>query len=311
MVLPCRGHLDSIKQLMLGDLNIGRGSRQRSLKKSLWCNPFKVSEHGRDLAVSKFDHHLRTNQDLNDALWQLSGARLVCHCRPGEPCHADIIRKVFSQRFPDAHDRDNEGMEPPTEQVLNYMAKLREVPEQSDGSSADEGAPERGAGWVGHGPPIEVGVGYVSRELCDGQSLSSPGRWSPEQRRCPQHEQWSAVVKLFENFANTCGTEGLLTSLALGKVAECPFPSDEVKNLKAEVVQCAEANGYELRREAADRINAPIDFRFLQLLLTVAGDPEVHLGDFLSRGSCRARGAFAQAPSTLPSQETMATHGIR
>ena len=72
----------------------------------------------------------------------------------------------------------------------------------------------------------------------------------------------------------------MLTSLPLGKVAECPFPSDEVKNLKAEVVRCAEANGYELRREAADRINAPIDFRFLQLLLTVAGDPEVHLGDF-------------------------------
>ena len=77
---------------------------------------------------------------------------------------------------------------------------------------------------MGHGPPIEVGVGYVSRELCDGQSLASPVRWSPEQRRYPQHEQWSAVVKLFENFANTYGTEGLLTSLALGKVADCPFP---------------------------------------------------------------------------------------
>ena len=68
--------------------------------------------------------------------------------------------------------------------------------------------------------------------------------------------------------------------MALGKVAECPFPSDEVKNLKAEVVRCAEANGYELRREAADRIDVPRDFRFLQLLLTVEGDPEVHLGDF-------------------------------
>ena len=198
-----------------------------------------------------------------------------------ESCHADIIRKVFSERFPDAHDRDTEQAEPPTAQVLNYMAKLREAPEQSDGSSADEGAPERGAGWVGHGPPIEVGVGYVSRELCDGQSLASPGRWSPEQRRYPQDVAVeSAVVKLFENFANTYGTEGLLTSLALGKVAECPFPSDEVKNLKAEVVRCAETNGYELRREAADRSDTPIDFRFLQLLLTVAGDPEVHLGGF-------------------------------
>ena len=160
----------------------------------------------------------------------------------------------------------------------------------SDGSSADEGAPGRGTGWVGYGPPMEVGVGYVSRELCDGQSLASPGRWSPEQRRYPQHEQWSAVVKLFENFANTYGTEELLTSLALRKVAECPFPLDEVRTLKADFVQCAERNGCYLRRESADRTNTPIDFRFLQLLLTVAGDPEVHLGDF-SLGVCVGPGA--------------------
>ena len=143
MVLPCCGHLDSIKQPMRGDLFIGRGSRQRSLKKSLWCNPFKVSEYGRDVAGSMFEDHLRTDQDLNDALWQVSGARLVCYCRPGESCHADIIRRIFSERFPEVHDRDTEQAEPPTAQVLNYMAKLREVPEQSDGSSADEGAPER------------------------------------------------------------------------------------------------------------------------------------------------------------------------
>ena len=231
-------------------------------KKSLWCNLFKVSEHGRALAVSKFEHHLRTDQDLNEALWQLSGARLVCHCRPGEECHTDIIRTVFKEQFPDAHDRDEVSAEPPSAQVQNYMAKLREVPEQSDGSSADEGAPERGAGWVGYGPPMEVGVGYVSRELCDGQCLASPGRWSPEQRRYPQHLQWKAVVKLFENFANTYGTEELFTSLAFGRVAECPFPLDEVRNLKAEVVQCAERSGYHLIRETADRTNTPMTLGF-------------------------------------------------
>ena len=91
------------------------------------------------------------------------------------------------------------------------MAKLREVLEQSDGSSADEGAPERGAGWMGYGPPKEVGVGYVER-------------WSPEQRRYLQQEQWKAVVKLFENFANTYGTAELLTSLALGKMGRSEEP---------------------------------------------------------------------------------------
>ena len=51
IVLPVRGHLDSIKQLMLGDLYIGRGPRQRGLKKSLWCNPFKVSACPRSIEV--------------------------------------------------------------------------------------------------------------------------------------------------------------------------------------------------------------------------------------------------------------------
>ena len=64
-----------------------------------------------------------------------------------------------------------------------------------------------------------------------------------QQRRYPQHVQWKAVVKLFENFAKTYGTEELLTRLALGKVPECPFPFDEVRNLKGEVVQCAVSCG--------------------------------------------------------------------
>ena len=79
---------------------------------------------------------------------------------------------------------------------------------------------------------MEVGVDHVSRELCDGQSLASLVRWSPEQRVYPQHEPEKNIVQHFENFGNTYGTEGLLTSLALGKVAACTFPADEVKNLK-------------------------------------------------------------------------------
>ena len=71
MAQPTRGHLDSIEQLMVGDLYVEGGSRQRNIPKSLWCDPFKVSEH-----VSKFEARLQANQDLNEALWQLSGASL-------------------------------------------------------------------------------------------------------------------------------------------------------------------------------------------------------------------------------------------
>ena len=34
MVVPTRWHLDSIRKLMRGDLDIGRGSRQRKLERS-------------------------------------------------------------------------------------------------------------------------------------------------------------------------------------------------------------------------------------------------------------------------------------
>ena len=54
MVLPVRGHLDAVKRLLKGDLYKGRGSRQRSLGKSRYCNNYKVSEFGRDVAISKF-----------------------------------------------------------------------------------------------------------------------------------------------------------------------------------------------------------------------------------------------------------------
>ena len=138
---------------------------------------------------------------------------------------------------------------------------------------------EEQAGWVTDRQSKLVSV--VSQEnSVMANPLRHRGDGPPEQRRYPQHEQWKAVVKLFENFSSTYGTEGLLASVALGKVAECPFPSDEVKNLKTEVVRSAATNGYDLRREAADRSDTPIDFRFLQLLLTVAGDPEVHFGGF-------------------------------
>ena len=43
MVLPIRGHLDSIGRMMLGDYYIGRGCRQHGLSQSLFCIDFKVS----------------------------------------------------------------------------------------------------------------------------------------------------------------------------------------------------------------------------------------------------------------------------
>ena len=49
------------------------------------------------------------------------------------------------------------------------MATLREEPSNDEGSTADEGVPDKGSGWLGSGPPMRVGVGYTARDICDGQ----------------------------------------------------------------------------------------------------------------------------------------------
>ena len=100
LVVSIRGHLDSVKRLLRGDVKIGRGSRQRSLPKSRYCNTFKVSQVGRSLAISSFREALRADPVLLNSLWTLSGTRLVCHCRATEDCHGDVLIEEFREVVP-------------------------------------------------------------------------------------------------------------------------------------------------------------------------------------------------------------------
>ena len=68
-----------------------------------------------------------------------------------------------------------------------------------------------------------VGVGYTAREICDGQTLASPGRWPIDQRHCPESPVWRSVTQLFLSCASLPGTAELLPKLALGQVDGCPF----------------------------------------------------------------------------------------
>ena len=125
-----------------------------------------------------------------------------------------------------------------------------------------------------------VGVGYVQREFCDGQSLASPGRWSPGSRVYPSTTAWSSVRECFWRFTTHFGTEKLLVDLAMGKVAESPFPPDEILRLKETVVEAAARAGISIIRKGGDRVDIPIDYRFLDVLLRASGDPEIGLGDY-------------------------------
>ena len=128
------------------------------------------------------------------------------------------------------------GFSPPSSYQLNYQARLREEVESDEGSSADQRARPKSAGWTGIGLPLQVGVGYTVRDHCDGQSLRSPGRWSVAARRHPVTAVRKEVVGLFRKFSQQFGTTSLLMDLALGRVEATPFPAQDVALLKDRII---------------------------------------------------------------------------
>ena len=124
---------------------------------------------------------------------------------------------------------------------------------------------------------MRVGVSYTARDICDGQGLPSPGRWPVASRRYPASPIWKTVTRKFEQFSAQFGTSELLMNLALGRVQENPFCEKHIQDLKRDVIDELERAG---KREENDRRDVPIDFRYLDLLLKTAEDPEVGLGQF-------------------------------
>ena len=163
---------------------------------------------------------------------------------------------------------------------MNYLAELREEPDSSEGSSADEEAAAAGAGWTGTGKPVQIGVHYTVRDFSDGQSLASPGRWPPATRQYPCSDTWTSVSELVRRFSEHYGTTQLLMDLALGRVEKCPFPCESVRELKGEIIGLLSSRGLKLNRASGDRNELPIDFRFLAFLLRASEDPDTQLGNF-------------------------------
>ena len=114
-----------------------------------------------------------------------------------------------------------------------------------------------------------------------------------EHRTSPDDETWRCVSNLYTDFSRRVGTPALLTSLALGKISECPFSPDSVQSLKHAVMRSLAARGLSLDREEGDREDVPPDFRYLDLLLRASKDSEVVLGSF-------ARGVRVGPGTRLP-----------
>ncbi|CAK0818913.1 unnamed protein product [Prorocentrum cordatum] len=56
----------------------------------------------RSEAIANYESHLRDSPDLLACLPELSGCRLLCHCRRGQRCHGDVLVKVWSETVPKA-----------------------------------------------------------------------------------------------------------------------------------------------------------------------------------------------------------------
>ena len=175
--------------------------------------------------------------------------------------------------------------------VFNRLAELRCEVADEEGSTADEGAPAKGSGWRGTGPPMQVASGYVRKMSHSGVT------------QVTRHGAAS--------FSEGVGSLDRLTSLALGHVKESPFVPDAVKELKEEVIRTLTAEGFMLHREPRDRVSTPIDFRFLALLLKVAGDSGVSLGGFSSRVRSATRSTTSVTSGAVPKEEKMASSRAR
>ena len=194
---------------MKGDVYIGRGCGQRGLKRNPHCNNYKVANYGRQAAIELFEHHLLSSPQLLEELWTLSECRVVCHCRPEQECHGDVIIRQVRLRYPSAHDRNVPLSAAPMTNVLQYMARLRETPESDDGSTADDDAPPDPYWWARS--PQTVDSGYSRREYCDGQTLASPGKMASRVSKIPRRprvekesHKWSGIFADFWNHGCPC-----------------------------------------------------------------------------------------------------------
>ena len=81
---------------------VGRTRRADGVQ-SVWRNPYKVGVDGtRTEVIEKFKTHLVESR-LVDRVGELRGKTLLCHCRPEEECHADVLLDALAKLDENTH----------------------------------------------------------------------------------------------------------------------------------------------------------------------------------------------------------------
>ena len=160
---------------------------------------------------------------------------------------------------------------PPAPAVLSFMAKLREEPESDGRFLPRRRVPGKFAGHRGKGKPTQVGVGHGLSDLCDGQSLASPGRWPLllvfTRRRITE----------IESRASSNASQ-IITVLKSSWYYSQWERWTRVRSLflKSRISSAPQTNAVFIWKLEIGRT----DYRFLQMLLQLAKDPEVGRGGY-------------------------------
>ena len=115
---------------------VEEASKEDFYRRSL-VNRYKVSKFRRDRAVELHATEVQEYPQYRLRIHQLSGKRLLCHCRATEKCHTDNLRDLFREQDPQAYDPSSSAR-PPFSSELNLLARAREDCEDSEESGLED-----------------------------------------------------------------------------------------------------------------------------------------------------------------------------
>ena len=163
---------------------VGRGGR--GAPPSKWGNPFRAKgAGGRQEAVAKYRHYLLHGRLAGD-LHELRGKTLLCHCRPDQACHAEVLAELAEESggAPQRHEEigifvdDGLPNHIPEPSVQKEPLEERPAPRVASGWRG-KGAPRSTRGFGGNGrlPTEEAFVPQGGGDRAAGDCLAaSPGK---------------------------------------------------------------------------------------------------------------------------------------
>ena len=129
------------------------------------ANRYKVSKFGRDRAVELHRKEVQEDPQYGRRVHELSGKRLLCHCKPDEKCHAQNIQELFRDLFQHATNRVWRTLRP----------KLRrDGPARANPCSSIPGTSRGGSAMGKVSAPREPGrlrIESIPSHLCGRSSL--------------------------------------------------------------------------------------------------------------------------------------------